>query len=193
MAKARNKLANLLARTGSLIFKALSRFEDRGFLKGASHFLKLSLLGGLITLIGAISAQEPEEFATCYEIAIVPDVYITEIEADPNPTDGADSVTVRAKATVRDALTEGNIVTEAFCKTYVDSSAMIALDGAFDELDEFIEGRLSLEGLAPGTTWVWLAATASKGVEGVFAPVYEAFTLHVTEKSDSTEKDTTDR
>jgi len=187
MVKARNRIANLISSAGSGLFKAISRLEERGNLKGTFRFLKLAILGGLITLIGVISAQEQDEIIMCYEIAIVPDVYITEIEVDPNPTNGADSITVRAKAQVRDSLAIENIVTEAYCETYVDSTTMTALDGEFDEPTEYIEGRLSVESADTGITWVWIAATASMGVEGDFAPATQSFKLLVTEAVDTIE------
>lgn len=187
MAKARNKLADFLSRLGSKIFTALTRWEDNGIVPRTSHWLKPGILGFLVVLIGSLTAQPEEYHVMCYDMAVLPNAYVTEISADPNPTAGADSVTVRARATVSEELIEGSYISGANIQIDSDTTfiPMLAADGKFDGTDEKLEGRISVAGLEPGIIWVYVSATTSQGgveTQGVQLVITEPDTTENEEK-----------
>ncbi|MBD3286142.1 hypothetical protein GF359_06485, partial [candidate division WOR-3 bacterium] len=96
MAKARSKLANHLSRWSKDLFNWLTKHEDH------SEFvrrIKLPLLGFFIILIGWVSTGAICIGDMCYApIMTQPDVHSAYVS--PNPTEGADSVTVTATAEI---------------------------------------------------------------------------------------------
>jgi len=168
MAKARSKLAEFLGKLGSKVFRILTRWEDKGFAPRTSHWLKLGVLGFLVVLIGSLTAQTQEFHVMCYDMAIIPDAYVTHMKAEPNPTEGADSVTVTAQASVGEENPVGTCISGANIRIGEDSTSfpMFAVDGEFDEATEELIRRISLKGIQPGTTWVYVTAeTSNQGSE----------------------------
>jgi hypothetical protein len=174
----RKRLRDTLARMGDGIFGFLSRCEERGRLAGPARWIKLSLLAGVVMLMGAVKMEPEEEYITCYEPIIPPGAYVSDILIDPNPTNGADSLTVTARAVVTDS-SEQFTIEKALCQFANDNNpvAMTAVDGAFDSREEMLERRISLQGVKPCTTWLYVTAYTSNNSFG-----YQWVPVYVTEK-----------
>ncbi len=185
MAKARSSLAAFVSNVGAKLFPLLSRWEEEGVLKGFARFAKIYILGFILGLLGWLSAQETRGYATCYDPVVIEPVIITEAAITPNPTNGADSVTVRATARVYDSKLEGNIISGADARIGGDTVIvpLRAVDGKFSDTLETVEGRLCVTGLGPETTRVYITfytPQAGINVEGLQLVISEP---------DSTEKD----
>lgn len=165
MAKAQNFLAGVFSRMGRSIFRALSRWEECSFLPGAARCLKLTLLGFFVTLITslALDAREPE--VTCYIAARLPEVVFTDVSVSPNPTKGADSVTLRASAKVFDTSLKDNYISDAWLLRQKDTTRIPvkAVDGRFSDTLEMLEGHLYVGDLDTGLSWISLVVTTSQG------------------------------
>lgn len=164
MAKTRGWLADRLSRMGNRIFRLLSGCEEKGIFPRASNWLKLGVLGLVVSIVGSLSATEPIIKVMCYDMVRIPDAYVTELSVKPNPTNGADSVTVRAHAAVSEENPEETIITRAAVQFNNDTLfvSMQAEDGEFDEAEEKLVARVSVEALEPGTTWVNVTAVTSE-------------------------------
>ncbi|MBN2380654.1 hypothetical protein JXM67_12710 [candidate division WOR-3 bacterium] len=184
MVKVRYKFAEFIGRLGDKVFSKLSQLEECGIFPHTSRFLKLYVLGFLVVLIDSLTAQ-PEVIQTmCYDLTFIPDVYVTHIKSEPNPTNGADSVTVTAEASVTGENTEGTYISGASIRISEDSIPFLmkAVDGDFDEASEELVGRISVETLEPGTTWVYVTAvTSNEGSET------QCFWLLVNKASETTQ------
>ncbi|MBN2380649.1 hypothetical protein JXM67_12685 [candidate division WOR-3 bacterium] len=166
MARVRNLIARMLGRFGDSIFSTLSRWEERGRSPGLTRFLKLSLLGTLVTLITSVSAQGIEPEVTCYRVAFVPDIVLSDVSIEPNPTEGADTVTVKGTARMESVgyhITGGNVrlIQDTTNKVLCPS------DGEFSDTIENFSARLYVGGIEAGTTWVWIQIDPNIGEETV--------------------------
>lgn len=154
----------LLTRVGSMLFGFLSRCEERKMLPQVSRWLKFTLLGLGVTLIAAC-AKKPgidQTFVTCYEpVAVYPE--ITKITVKPNPTAGADSVTVTAKAQVVNPSGLDQIISSAQCIVKGDTVEMAAQDGKLDDAYEDLISRIYVGDLERGTIEVKVTANSSYG------------------------------
>lgn len=164
-----NTLASFLPRLGEKAFRFLTGCEERRLLPGISRWMKVSILGLLVTAIGWLSARSvPYPGPMCYAPPLFWNVVITEDSIFPNPTAGADSVTVRAMAASGSPLAKDAYIKSASLNLANDTNIvqMRALDGAFSDSVETIEGRLYVGGLEPESTWIQLTVTTSnEGIE----------------------------
>lgn len=165
MARTRRFAADILGRAGNRIFSMLSRWEERGRLAGAARWLKLTLLGFFITLITSLALQAREPEVTCYIVARLPEVMFTDVSVSPNPTAGADSVTVKASAKVFDTTLKDNYISGAWLLRQKDTTRILlkALDGGFSDTLEMLEGRVYVGDLDTGLSWISLVVTTSQG------------------------------
>jgi len=119
----------------------------------------------LVTVIAACGKKVNEEpLVMCYRVAAVPDAVASDIVISPNPTNGADSVTVTARARVADTGLDSNFVSSAQCwigNNELNLFDMVPADSAFDDTLEILRATLSVEGLEPGTTWVGIRLETS--------------------------------
>jgi hypothetical protein len=178
MAKVRSRFAGFLGKIGSNILKFLSKLEERNTLNPLIRWLKLGFLGVLITLISAC-VRKPSPVITCYKPALMLPV-VTDVSIMPNPTQGADSVKVRATAKVFNTAIEGNYITAASVSLGegLDPTPLRAVDGSFSDTLEILEGYLDVSEIAPGTTWVYLnVASVNEGT------VINTYPLVITEDS----------
>ncbi|NLI97212.1 hypothetical protein GX441_00950 [bacterium] len=184
MVKTRNALSSLITKIGARLLPVLSRWEEQGTLKKTARWTKLFVLGLVLTVAGWLRAQPEPPIATCYDMAIIDPVVVTESSITPNPTNGADSVTVNATAKVYNPGIEGNIISGADVRLVGDTLLvpLRAVDGKFSDTLEAVEGRICIGGLAAETTWVDLTFYTSQA--GMFT---KQLMLVVTEP-DSTEK-----
>lgn len=151
------KNSNTLTRIGNALLGLFARWEERGFMPRAAHWLKLVFLGTVVTAITAFckkAVQEP--MVMCYRVAPVPDVNITEIEITPNPTQGADSVRVKAIASVVEPELDSVFITGARLWLSSDTTPYLMLpgDGEWNDTLEALIIKLDISHLPPGTTWV---------------------------------------
>lgn len=179
----RNKAGSFFSRFGDLVFRVLSRFEDEGFLPRATRWLKLSLLGILIAIPGALSLDAKDNIILCYTPAVPPPVNISDIYVSPNPTKGTDTVTVRAIAGIDRSYHNNNpIITGARMRPGTDTLyyPMRAVDGKFDDTLETVEGRLYVGDIEPKTILIYVEVTTSGNMldaEAVSVIVSEPDTL----------------
>lgn len=147
MAKARNWLADLLTRTGRSIFQFISKHEEKSRL---ARWIKLPLLGVFVSAIGVLSTGSVC-IINCY-IPIDTAPYIESAEVTPNPTAGADSVTVKATAEIHEKrdVADTVFINKAISIMKGDTTEMQATDGAFDEKTEEFQTRLYVGDLEPG-------------------------------------------
>ena len=154
--------AKLLTRLGFVLFGFLSMCEEKKLLPKTARWLKLSLLGLGVTLLAAC-VKKPDidqTRVTCYEpVAVYPQV--TELLIKPNPTNGADSVTVTAKAQVVNASGLDQIITSAQCIVEGDTTAMKAQDGAFDDSYEDLISWIYISGFKNDSVEVKVKANSN--------------------------------
>lgn len=98
MAKARGFLGCIFTKIGGSLFGILSGLEERCILPGAARWLKLSILGLLVTLVSASSIKADDDIIMCYVPIEEPHLIISDVSAVPNPTAGNDTVIVKATA-----------------------------------------------------------------------------------------------
>ncbi len=165
MAKTRGFLARLFTKMGGSMFGVLSRFEEALILPRTARWLKLSLLGFFVALVGALSLKAEEGVIMCYEPALPSAVEISNICINPNPTRGADSVKVTATAKIPEYDIGTSYIMDASIKLTNDTInyPMKASDGRFSDTLEVIEGSLYVGGIEPETTWVNIKVTTSQG------------------------------
>lgn len=132
----------LLSKTAGSLFGFFSRCEDKGVLPRVAQWLKLSLLGFAVALIAACGRKPAiEPVITCYEpVAIYP--RITELEVKPNPTAGAEEVTVMAKVEMVNSDVRKDTIASGMCIFEGDTVEMAASDGKFDESEEELVARI---------------------------------------------------
>jgi hypothetical protein len=140
-------LPRILRRAGSTLFGFLSGCEENGVLPKVSRWLKLTLTGAGLLLLASCAKKKPfdDGLVTCYEpVAVYPRV--SDVLIKPNPTRGADSVTVTAKVHMENANTLDEIAS-AKCIIADDTFEMRAKDGAFDDFDEELVARINVRGI----------------------------------------------
>jgi len=191
MAKTRNWLARLLGKAANSVFHFLSRWEERGVMPGTIRRLKVAVLGVVASLVVSLTLNAQEPVVTCYVVARLPEVEITDISVSPNPTAGADSITVTAKTAVTDISPEGSYISGANVLIEGDTASVSipleAADGKFNEAKEKVQGRISVEAVEPGTTWVSIVATTSEGateIKSIWLVVTEEDTENREESQD---------
>ncbi len=164
MAKTRGFLADFLAKIGGSIFGVLSRFEEALILPRIARWLKLSLLGFFVALVGALSLEAKEDVIMCYKPMPMPAVNISDVLVRPNPTNGADSVKVTATARIPPHDIGTSYIMGAALSLGNDTLQypMLAIDGRFSDTLETIEGSLYVGGLAPETTWINISINTSQ-------------------------------
>ncbi|MBN2380658.1 hypothetical protein JXM67_12730 [candidate division WOR-3 bacterium] len=172
MAKINKHFTDWLSNLGSRLFRFLSRCEDRGVIPKASRWLKLSLLGITVVIISACAKKEPA-VTSCYAVECVPDITISDIEVKPNPTRGAEYVTITAHAKVNNTEIEGSIISRVTLRSIKDAAEILMepLDGEFDDTLEIVKGKISVAGEEPGTTNVLIRAGTPQGGFGQEAPM----------------------
>lgn len=187
------RFADLLAGLGSRIFGLLSGWEEGevrsegafgeegeegegGLEEGwgrsrVARWLKISILGALVALIAACAKKsKPDDgLVTCYIVAQM-DVNYSEVSAQPNPTEGAHWVKIKAKVGVTDTA-EGARIRDAWLQFGADTGKVKfrPADGRFSDTVEIISARIDVSGLEPGTTWLYLTTTTSKGGYGSYS------------------------
>ncbi|MBN2380646.1 hypothetical protein JXM67_12670 [candidate division WOR-3 bacterium] len=165
MEKARGWMVKNLERAGSSAFRLLSGFEGRKRLFPVISWLKLGLLGLILTLISACS-RKPESVRTCY-IPVKATTTISNVSISPNPTQGADSVKIDATARVFRPEIEGNHITGATVSLDDMEIPLEPLDGKYSNPFEELQAYLDVSGLKPGTTLVYLNANSSDDAPGM--------------------------
>lgn len=125
-----------------------------------------------------MSAASMLNCITCYAPT---EPMITSIEVTPNPTDGADSVSVKANTDIVNPPKGGHIM-DAHCYIegdllLVDTVKMKPSDGKFDEAVEELEARLYVGNLDTGSVRVYVGAVDN------FSEMwqYESTDLEITE------------
>ncbi len=165
MPELRKRLADFFARIGGRLFGTFSGFEERRILPGAARWLKLTFLGFFVALVSALSLEAKEDVIMCYKPAPPPLIELSKLSVRPNPTRGADSVTVKATAKISDHYSGESTISSARMRMDGDTIyyPMRAIDGKFDAASERIVGRLYVGDLEPETTWIYLEVENSSG------------------------------
>ncbi len=187
MAKMRKSLIAVLRNAGNLVFNALSRCQDTPIFSKTARFLKVSLLGLVVALIASCGKKARPgpggdgdgPVHTCYMMRRM-DPEISVVQASPNPTRGVHTVKITGTARVLEPGLENNYVSDAWLVMAIDTSRKIRMypvDGRFSDTVEMIEARISVAGLKPGTTFVYVHAATSKGEEALVS-----LPLFITEK-----------
>ena len=150
---------------GTYLFNFFSRCEERGVLPGASRSIKSWLLGAFIAGMTALGSASTVACCpvTCY---VPPPSPIQDVEIKPNPTNGADSVTVEAKASLFKP-SKDDYVKSARCFIYgnsvqSDTVAMLPLDGDFDGTYEELRAGLFVGNLDTGIVMVRIELISNK-------------------------------
>ncbi|MBN2380655.1 hypothetical protein JXM67_12715 [candidate division WOR-3 bacterium] len=160
MAKTRSRLASWLSNLGDRLFSLLSGFEERGVFPGAVRYIKLCVLGAVIGAITTLLPQEDYPMDTCYIYVPTPYFEFFDVSVEPNPTEGADTVTIKATLDLLDADYD-EYIAGAACIIAGDTIELEPVDSVFDGLIEEITGRISVEELEPDTYWVYISAITS--------------------------------
>ncbi len=160
-------LARISSRIGGSLFGILSGLEERGILRRPARWLKLSVLGLLVTLLGAPALKADDDIIMCYVPIEEPHLSIFDVSATPNPTAGKDTVTVKATAKLESAYycSGDTAVSEAIMQLTGDTLLypMKAVDGKFGDTLETVEGRLYVGDHKPETTWIYIVVRTNSG------------------------------
>jgi hypothetical protein len=168
MAQFRSWLAGGLRRLGNRLFRY---FSDRNGARGLNRWLKLTVLGLVLSAVTCASAgKKPDASAnikTCYMPIYEPDIMLSDLQVSPNPSAGADSVKVQAKASLVNT-SSNTIISEAYMTASGDTAriAMDAADGKFSTFEEIIEGYIDVSEMEPCTAWVYVVASSADGQIG---------------------------
>lgn len=159
MAQARNRLADFLSRWSKRLFKYLTDHEGNS---GLARRIKLPLLGILVILIGWVSTGSVC-IINCYTpLELNP--RIIDASVTPNPTQGADTVTVKATAYFEDSRAENEEVYIDSAACYIlhdaDTVVMTPVDGEFGEpgSEEELTAKLYVGDIDPKTTYLFIEA-----------------------------------
>ncbi|NLI97213.1 hypothetical protein GX441_00955 [bacterium] len=165
MAQAKYIIFETLRKAGFSLFDFYSRCEERGILPKLARWMKLSFLSALVSGLGLFGAAGSTACCpvTCYEPVPPP---IHNIEITPNPTGGADSVIVKARATLIPA-SKDNYVKSAECFiTGKDASSdviqMQPADSSFDGSYEEISAKLDITDIDTGSAKVHVRISTNK-------------------------------
>lgn len=186
MARTRNLLADLLGKWGGSLFRFLSNCEERSRFASSARWLKVGVLGVLVSLIATLTIYAREPQIMCYAVAKLPEATISDVSVSPSPTQGTDSVRVRATARVTEPSLENNYISSANLQFYTDTVPipMLPLDGEFSDTMEIIEAQLYVGNLEPGTTWVWLNIQTS-----LYGSDYQDIQIVITEPDSTVEEE----
>jgi len=149
-----HKIRPLFKEVGERVFKFLSGCEERNLFPRTSRWLKLALLAPVAALISQTIENPPH---MCYAPAPMPDIAVEEKFVSPNPTEGADSVTVKVKAKItREGYAEG--ISKAYLQLMTDTTVvpMLPLDGEVGDTIEEFYARLHVGEIEACTTWISL-------------------------------------
>lgn len=164
MARSRFFFFEALRRMGTSLFNFFSRCEERGVMPGAARWVKTTFLGAFVVGISALSAASLVNCITCYA-PVDPYPRIQYVKAEPNPTRGADTVTVTAGAKINEAA--GTTISGAMCFiVYEDTLEMEPSDGKFDSKEEDFRLRLYVGDREPQKVFLRIAAANDKGLWG---------------------------
>ncbi|MEA3312462.1 MAG: hypothetical protein U9Q76_09635 [candidate division WOR-3 bacterium] len=166
MAKTRHLFFEVLRRSGNALFRFFCRCEERGVMPRTARWIKVSVLSAFIAGISTLGAASMLSYISCCYAPIIPEPYVEGAKITPNPTDGADSVTVEAHAYIESAPEDEFHIARAVCVIEKDTTELEAEDGKFDSQDENIRGRAYVGGLEPGTTKVYVTAFNNEGEWG---------------------------
>lgn len=177
-------ISHIFSRIGGLLHNFLSRCEETSFLSKTTRQAKIWLLGALVALIASCAKKEKPgaeggPVTTCYMMRRM-DPEISVVQASPNPTRGTNTIKITGTARVLEPGLENNFVSEAWLVMAADTAKKIKMypvDGRFSDTVELIEARISVAGLEPGTTFVYVHAATSKGEESLVS-----LPLFITEK-----------
>ncbi len=165
MAQARHIVFEILRKAGFALFDFYSRCEERRVLPKLARWMKLSFLSALVSGLGLSGAAGSTACCpvTCYEPVPPP---IHNIEVLPDPTAGADSVMVKARANIIPG-SKDNYVKSAQCfitgkGANSDTVEMLAADSAFDGSYEEISAKLSIRGIDTANAKVHVRISTSK-------------------------------
>lgn len=162
MAKTRHFFFELLRRAGNTLFRFFSRCEERGIFPKTARWLKVSLVSAFIAGISTLGAASMLSYISCCYAPIISEPYIENAKVTPNPTNGADSVTIEAHAYIENAPGDEYHIAKAISVIKDDTTELEAEDGKFDSQDENIRGRAYVGGLEPGTTKIQITAFNNK-------------------------------
>lgn len=166
-----------ISKLTSRLYGFLSGFEENGILPGIMRWLKLTFAGAALALIAACAKKQPfdDGFVTCYEpVAVYP--MVSEIMVKPNPTKGADSVIVSAKARLENA-GDLDVIAAAQCIVEGDTVQMRAKDGAFDEASEELIGRINVKNIKADSAQIYVKVDSKSSGWGIGSTV-----LRITDK-----------
>ncbi|NLI97215.1 hypothetical protein GX441_00965 [bacterium] len=138
MARTRYIFFESLRRIGTSLFDFFSRCEERGVLPRAARWIKMSALSAIVAGLGTVSAAS---LLSCCYLPGTPLPRIENASVTPNPTEGADTVKISARATIHYS-SQDIIVAKAVFVFQDDTTDMQAVDGNFDSQDEEIEAKL---------------------------------------------------
>ena len=162
MAKMRYFFFETLRRTGNGLFNFFSRCEERGVLPKAARWVKMSVLSAIVAGLGTMSAVS---LLNCCYAPMESQPWIENASVTPNPTAGADTVTISARTFIQSAPLEFNVA-KAVYVIENDTTDMLAVDGSFDSQDEDVTGKLYVGSLQPDTVTIKIAATNNEGEWG---------------------------
>jgi len=175
MAKARCKLADILSRWSKWFFQYLTDREDTSWL---ACWLKQPILGLFVIAIGWLTAGSVlSSMACCYApLMTEPDVYSTSVA--PNPTEGADSVTVTATVEMHNPPSDESVyIEEAICILDADTTEMNIEEGEWRG-EKNLEARLYVGDLITDLSYkIQVEATNNNdeiGYDETFLDVTEA-------------------
>lgn len=165
MAKTRNLLSRVLGRLGDAIFHFLTMLEEKGVMPRGTRWIKLSTLGIITSLVAALSLQARDPEVTCYIVARIPDVIITDKSVTPDTTKGADSVKVKAQAKVMYSNIKDNFIKDAWLSWDGDTTRIKvrALDGKMDDTLEVLEGTVYVGNRPNGQNSISMIVETSVG------------------------------
>ena len=185
MITARTVLANILGKTGYWIFGLLTMWEEKGSMPGTLNWFKVGILGFVASAVVSLTLHAEEPKILCYIVARMPVAEITEVNLKPNPTFGADSISVSARAKVIDSSIEGNYISDAYLSLGNDTTRIqiLAKDGKFSDTLETLEGRIYVGNLDPCTTGIYIVVTTS------MEEIENTYTELIVSEPDSTVKE----
>ncbi|NLI97214.1 hypothetical protein GX441_00960 [bacterium] len=164
MARSRYIFFESLRRMGTSLFNFFSRCEERGVLPRTMRWTKTTFLGAFVTGITALSAASVLNCITCYAPMEYPKPQIASCSIIPNPTAGADSITVEASAHVPNGISvEEDYVDKVICILNADTTPMIVTKTDPYGMKD-VEARLYVGNLSTGDTCrVNVEAVTNKG------------------------------
>ncbi|MBN2380643.1 hypothetical protein JXM67_12655 [candidate division WOR-3 bacterium] len=150
MAKARNRLADLLSGWSKGLFNWLTRHEEYSEF---ARRIKLPLLGLFVILIGWISTG-----AICWNSCYLPiqsEPIIEEASVEPNPTKGSDTVTVRAEPRISyDPEERAYSIEKGICILNGDTTEMELTKDGFHGPGKHLRIKLYVGDLDLGTNYI---------------------------------------